>query len=209
MGNEGSSFSYFDGTNFTLIEARLNETNAQSLVDELKQCNIKNNIHCLHITSWDQDHCSPRELNIIIDKLRPTRIEYPGYTPHTDSGKESQEIIKRHSGSVAISPNYVASLKLTNDWTYSNIVYNNKKDFPNSNNNSSVKLFRTGSFTVLSLGDLEANEIAKYLSRFKSIKLEVDVIILAHHGANNGFTTEEFIKVVSPKVAICTSNYDN
>jgi len=62
----------------------------------------------------------------------------------------------------------------------------------------------------LSLGDLEKEEIANYLlSTGDLIKKEVDVMILAHHGADNGFTSPRFIQAISPKVAICTSNYDN
>lgn len=34
-------------------------------------------------------------------------------------------------------------------------------------------------------------------------------MILAHHGADNGFTTKKFIEELNPSVAICSSNYDN
>jgi competence protein ComEC len=34
-------------------------------------------------------------------------------------------------------------------------------------------------------------------------------MILAHHGADNGFTTEDFVNKINPKVAVCSSNYDN
>ena len=38
---------------------------------------------------------------------------------------------------------------------------------------------------------------------------EVDVLILAHHGADNGFTTTDFLRAVNPKVAICACDWDN
>ena len=38
---------------------------------------------------------------------------------------------------------------------------------------------------------------------------EVDVLILAHHGADNGFTSTDFLKTVNPKVAICACDWDN
>jgi competence protein ComEC len=41
------------------------------------------------------------------------------------------------------------------------------------------------------------------------MKKEVDILILAHHGADNGFTTSKFLRSVKPKFAICSSNYDN
>ena len=34
-------------------------------------------------------------------------------------------------------------------------------------------------------------------------------MILAHHGADNGCNTDDFVKKVDTKVAICSSNYDN
>jgi competence protein ComEC len=34
-------------------------------------------------------------------------------------------------------------------------------------------------------------------------------MILAHHGADNGFTNERFLEAVRPKIAISSSNYDN
>ena len=92
LGNAGSSFSYFSENKFTLIEARYNEFNAQSIKSEMKVCGVTE-ISTLHITSWDQDHCVPSQLEEIIEQLRPSRIEYPGYSPHTESGKSSLSII--------------------------------------------------------------------------------------------------------------------
>ena len=34
-------------------------------------------------------------------------------------------------------------------------------------------------------------------------------MILAHHGADNGFTTKKFLARLEPRLAICTSNYGN
>ena len=41
------------------------------------------------------------------------------------------------------------------------------------------------------------------------LKNEVDVMILAHHGADNGFTTKEFLQAIMPKVCVCSSDYGN
>ena len=40
-------------------------------------------------------------------------------------------------------------------------------------------------------------------------KKQVDVMILAHHGADNGFTTDKFLKSIKPLMTVCSSNYDN
>ena len=59
-----------------------------------------------------------------------------------------------------------------------------------------------GSFQILSLGDCENIEIAKRIMANEILQREVDIMILAHHGADNGFTTLEFLKTIKPKVCI-------
>lgn len=217
LGEAGSSFSYFDGEHFTLIEARLTDLNMVRIDEELELCGIET-IHTLHITSWDNDHCSPSQLSRIFEKYNPLVVEYPGYEPHTESGVESLRLIieykKQMSGNkikvVRVDPDYIKSLDSAKDYGYADIVYHPKYiDDKSSNNNSTVKQFRCGSFNVLSLGDVECSNLSAYLRRLGSVKNEVDVMVLAHHGADNGFTNAAFIKMVRPRVAIATSNYGN
>lgn len=218
MGEHGSSFSYFDGKQFTLIEARVTDTSENSLVEEIKACG-KNKIDNLHITSWDDDHCYPAELQKILTYLHPDRIEYPGYTPSTDSGKNSLLAIQNYERekntlvntviTKSISPNFISSLSNASEYGYSRVFYHPRSISSNSNNNSSVVVFRTGCFTVASLGDVESKEIADYLQQFSIFKNEIDVLILAHHGSNCSCNSDEFIAAIKPKVAICSSNYDN
>lgn len=219
LGNEGSSFSYFADGKFTLVEARVTKTSFPSLMAELKVCG-KQTLDTLHITSWDHDHCDAGELGYILENLCPTRIEYPGYPPHSDNAKDALNLIrgyreqKRRQGHMVecqqIDPPYIASLSEAAEFGYNNILFHPKTISADSNNdNSTVKLFRRGSFNVLSLGDVESAAISANLRCYRSIKREVDIIILAHHGADNGFTNKKFLQVVAPCVAVCTSNYDN
>lgn len=216
LGSAGSSFSYFDGTRFTLIEARLTDGNKESLKSELHLCET-DKINTLHITSWDQDHCVPSQLEEIVQLYRPYKIEYPGYEPHTENGKECLRIIRSYKQGkaspkklVQVTPEYIKSLDNAESYGYNNIFYHPKFIDPESpNNNSSVKQFRSGSFNVLSLGDVENTNIASGLRRQKTISSEVDVMILAHHGAANGFTTSIFMKHTHPSVAIASADYDN
>ena len=62
---------------------------------------------------------------------------------------------------------------------------------------------------MLSLGDCESPSISEEIANSPIACNETDVMILAHHGADNGFTTQSFLQSVKPKVAVCTSNYDN
>lgn len=90
------------------------------------------------------------------------------------------------------------------------VLYNSFYQFIGSSNDKSiVKLFRCGSFTVLSLGDCEDESIRDRLMKDEILKSEVDVLILAHHGADNDFTTKDFLEVIQPEVAICASDYGN
>ncbi|WP_089083894.1 ComEC/Rec2 family competence protein [Aquitalea magnusonii] len=215
LDTAGSSFSYFSGNEFILIEGRYCDANEYSIKQEMSICEIEK-IGVLHITSWDQDHCSPSQLQKIIDDFHPRKIEYPGYAPHTDCGKESLDIIRYYKEKnlvdniVSITPKYIESLSPSSSYGYKNILYWPKEiDNDCANNNSTVKQFRSGCFNVLSLGDVESTQIASYLRRTRSIYSEVDVMIMAHHGADNGFTTSTFIKEVKPILAIATSNYGN
>jgi competence protein ComEC len=51
--------------------------------------------------------------------------------------------------------------------------------------------------------------IGARLHRSRILCSETDVMILAHHGADNGFTTKKFLTHIEPNVAVCSSDYDN
>lgn len=216
LGSIGSSFSYFDGSKFTLLEARLTNINEVSINEELKICK-KNEIDIIHITSWDNDHCNPDELEQILKKYNPLKIQLPGYDPSTEDGKKSLKLIKNYVAKnqnakfEEITPKFIESLNHVDSLNvgYTNVLLHPTKLYEKSNDNSTVKLFRSGSFTVLSLGDVESPEIAKKIMKSNICKNQVDIMILAHHGADNGFTTEEFIKTIKPLITVCSSNYDN
>lgn len=216
LGCPGSSFSYFNGSHFSLIEARLTDTNRESIDRELSDCQ-SDKLHNLHITSWDIDHCSPKQLEEILTKYAPIKIEYPGYSPHTDAGHESLNIIRTYKAKksnaisvIQVTPKYISGLNAAKNYGYNDVLHHPKYlDDKCANNNSTVKHFRSGSFNVLSLGDVECNNIASGLRRQRVIHQEVDVMILAHHGANNGFTTSSFIKSTRPSVAIACADYAN
>lgn len=213
LGTRGSSFTYTVGNHITLIEARFNDTNKANVVEEIRRIG-EGRIDCLHITSWDEDHCNYSELQEILRVLRPYRIEYPWYTPDTGNGLNSKSLIEKYVKDnsltgVAVSPDYINALEVGKELKYNDILYNPTSMSDKHNDNSLVKFFRHGKFTVLSLGDCEDPAIAKSIMGCKMASSEVDVMILAHHGADNGFTTKEFIEKINPKVAICSSNYDN
>jgi competence protein ComEC len=216
LGTDGSSFSYFADGHFTLIEARLTDTNLPTLAHEMAQCSVET-VNCLHITSWDNDHCSASELPVLLKTLRPAKIECPGYDPSSDNGKESRELIRTYEAETRnsnravelkfITPEYIASLESAEQLGFRDVLYNPRFIDPESaNNNSTVQLFRKGSFNLLSLGDVESHNISARLRRDKFLTREVDIMTLAHHGADNGFTNKNFLNHIEPQLAICSSN---
>ena len=78
LGVKGASFSLAVDDDYTLIEARLNDCNRANVFNEMRIAGAKS-ISLLHITSWDVDHCNPKELHDILCYLKPQRIQYPGY----------------------------------------------------------------------------------------------------------------------------------
>jgi competence protein ComEC len=219
LGCTGSSFSYFAAGRFTLIEARLNDTNFASVAQEMAVCGVET-AHCLHITSWDSDHCSLSELPVLLKTIRPSKIECPGYEPSSDRGNDCRKLIQEYESRARASnrsvdvryftPEYISCLATAEQLAFQNVLYNPRWiDEACVNNNSTVELFREGSFNILSLGDVESLDISSRLRRDKYLGREVDVMILAHHGADNGFTNKRFLQHLQPHLAICSSNYDN
>ncbi|PKB13816.1 ComEC/Rec2 family competence protein [Janthinobacterium sp. 64] len=216
LGCAGASYSYYADGHFTLIEAVITELNQVQLLDELRICG-RTRIDTLHITSWDQDHCSQSGLRWVLENLQPSKIEYPGYEHPSACSRECREIIREYGTrrrqtrvkTQAIDPPFIASLDKNEGPGYTNIFYHPKELQPGSNDNSTIKFFRSGSFSVLSLGDVESPNISSMIRRSNTVKRETDVLILAHHGADNGFTTKKFLEEVNPAIAICTSNYKN
>lgn len=218
LGEPGSSFSYFADEHFTLMEARLTERSYPSVMSELEACG-KASIDTLHITSWDQDHCDFNELEEILARLKPKRIEYPGYEHDSKNYKNCLGEILRYRDArrkamlsmtaCRIDPPYIKGLENGKSWGYKDIVYHPKELFDDSNNNSTVKLFRGGMFSVASLGDAEHANIGSGLRRCGTFSREVDVLILAHHGSDNHLNSKRFLRAVRPTVSICSSDYDN
>lgn len=213
LPNKGSSFSLRVDNHFTLMEARYNELNREHIEWELSLLK-RSDIDVLHITSWDIDHCNYRELCSLLRNLIPTIIEYPSEQPTTDNGKKSLAEIKNYAQIysfcklIPVTPEVVRyGLRLRNKGQ--DVFYNPRVNGPISNDNSVAKLFRVGSFHILSLGDCMDASIAQALMQDEILRNEVDIMILAHHGADNGFTSIEFLRAINPLVCICAANYSN
>lgn len=106
-------------------------------------------------------------------------------------------------------PRILKRLNAAKSLGYVDIFYHPREIYPSSNDNSTVKLFRGGMFNVASLGDIEHVNIGAMLRRCRTFKSEVDVLILAHHGSKNDVNSKNLFQAVRPRIAICSSDYDN
>lgn len=216
LDSEGSLFSYYKPNHYVLIEARIPKDGIKIISEDLK-FHGKTSIDTLHITSWDLDHCKYDDLIQILNHFRPNTIEIPSYLPDTDTGKLCRNTIvgyddihQKYKPNVRVmSKEYISKLYNAKPLEANNVVYHSTYDSTNKNDMSLIKLFRSNGFNVLSLGDCESLEIANYLLSAGFVTTEVDVLILPHHGADNGFLTGEFLDKVKPKICVCSSNHGN
>ena len=179
-------------------------TSASPTLSKRWRCGVETT-DTLHITSWDADHSSPAVVHLLV-LTRPTTIECPGYEPHTDSGRECSKTVEAYKATQQrtnrpvtvqrITPAYINSLAHAGALAFQDVFYHPRSiDHDCPNDNSTIKFFRCGSFNVLSLGDVESLSISARLRRDRYLGRENDVMILAHHGADNGFTTKPFLGV--------------
>ncbi|MBI1769521.1 MAG: hypothetical protein HYR67_14230 [Bacteroidetes bacterium] len=211
LDSEGSLFSFFKQNQYTLIEARIPKGGIKVLIEDLA-LHQKSTIDILHITSWDVDHCSYNELVQILNKFRPSLIQVPHYQPETEEGKLCSGIIfkydaihQRYVHNVqVVSRDFINSLPSAQSMSIADVLYHSAYDEPVKNDMSLIRLFRSEGFNVFSLGDCESEELSKILQRDTILRAEVDVLILPHHGADNGFTSGEFLDAINPKIAICS-----
>lgn len=213
LKEKGASFSYVVDNHFTLIEARYNEVNKPRILREMKLAGCSH-ITRLHITSWDEDHCKEGELKAILEELKPSIVEAPGYEPDTDNGRNCMRIVNTYlngksSIGINFTPKYISGLTVADTGKFTDVVFAPTKIMPDNNDNSTAKLFRKGRFTVLSLGDLMSSELADEIASSTIARQETDVMLVAHHGADNGFTTASFLKKIAPKVSICCNEWGN
>jgi competence protein ComEC len=147
-------------------------------------------------------------------------MSLPNALDVSESGNDCRQMIQKYEAQKRnsnrpvdlqyITPKYIEGLQVAERLAFKNVYYSPRWLDPNcANNNSTVKFFREGSFNLLSLGDVESHDISARLRRDKYLGREVDVMILAHHGADNGFTNKRFLEHIEPQLAICSSDYDN
>lgn len=86
--------------------------------------------------------------------------------------------------------------------SYIDILYpKSKLSLSDINNNSIVAKLVYKDKKILFTGDIEKEAEEDILSMYDKKELECDILKVAHHGSK-GSTTDEFLNIVSPKIAL-------
>lgn len=216
LKDEGISCSYSVDDNFTLIGARYNEVNKLNILQEMNIANCKK-ITRLHIASWDEKCCKAEELEVILKDLQPTIVETPGDVPLQTNGLQGQKLINiytqnshNYSERLKITPQYVNSLNADSTGNYNDMVFNPVElSISCVNDNSTIKLFRKGRFTVLNLGTCQSKNILERLMRSKIVTNKIDVLLIASNVIDNESNIDNFIATIKPNIGIFCNDNDS
>lgn len=156
------------------------------------------------ISHFDSDHCNGlieviqklNVKNVLISKQAYFCDEYRNIAGIINSKKIN--VIHVKQGDVL---NIDKEVKLDIFYPAKNLEYDDL------NNNSIVAKLRYNKFSILFTGDIEKSE-ENILNKYTSRELKSDVIKVAHHGSKTS-SSEEFIKVVKPKIALIGVGMNN
>lgn len=162
------------------------------------------NIDYIMISHFDSDHCiglieviqKLNVKNVLISKQAYFCDEYRNIAGIINSKKIN--VIHVKQGDVL---NIDKEVKLDIFYPAKNLEYDDL------NNNSIVAKLRYNKFSVLFTGDIEKSE-ENILNKYTSNQLKSDVIKVAHHGSKTS-SSEKFIKVVKPKIALIGVGMNN
>lgn len=210
-GVAGSSSSLIVDNHFTLIGAKVTDANVTNIREELKLTG-KDYIDVLHIPNWDVEHCDEASLRFILSHWSPRLIEYPAYHPDSDAGLRCLSLIDNYSLGEKMD---VVPWKVYYSQQRAKVLENRDIFFSpihlgeNKCNNSIVKLFRRGSFQILSLGSIPSVEICQYLKENEILRTEVDVLFMNGNNSKNNIYTTQLFEAISPHVVITTFDHLN
>lgn len=165
-----------------------------------------NELDYIFISHFDADHCNG--LISVLDKLNVENIVI------TKQSKQSTEYLNI----IEIAQNKKTNIIFLkqgdkiqfNKHTYITCLYpyQNPK-FDDLNNNSMVLKLTHDKFNMIFTGDIEEEAEKLIYDEYKfSDILDANVIKIAHHGSKTS-TTKEFLKLVSPEIALIGVGKDN
>lgn len=177
------------------------DNNSHHIVSNyLKKKKVKN-IDYIIATHFDSDHIGG--LDNIIDKFKVSRIYAPNYKCSTESYKN----LINSCSNKNLDLQYLKQGDLINIEDNINLTVLSPSYIQEENNLNSIVFkidYKNKSF--LFTGDAEANNEINIINSYDMS--DIDFIKIGHHGSSSS-TTEEFIKEVSPDIAVISCGYKN
>ena len=177
------------------------DNNSHHIVSNyLKNKKVKN-IDYIIATHFDSDHIGG--LDNIIDKFKVSRIYAPNYKCSTESYKN----LINSCSNKNLDLQYLKQGDLINIEDNINLTVLSPSYIQEENNlNSIVFKINYKNKSFLFTGDAEANNEINIINSYDMS--DIDFIKIGHHGSSSS-TTEEFIKEVSPDIAVISCGYKN
>lgn len=156
-------------------------------------------IDYLFISHFDSDHVGG--LFTILKEYRVKNVIISKQAENSDNFKEFMRILNsKKIHTIIVSKGNRINVEKN---IYIDILWPDEKNMINENclnNNSIVCMIHYCSTSILFTGDIE-NEAEKIIVENYTTALDSDIIKVPHHGSTTS-STEEFVKAISPKIAL-------
>lgn len=152
------------------------------------------------ISHYDSDHCDA--ILYLLEKIKIKQIIIGKQFEESKNYKKFIEIIKNKKIKVrVVQINEKINIEKN---VYFDVIWPDEKNViseNNINNNSLVLKLNYKNFSALFTGDIEKQAEQKILKNIDNKILRAILIKVAHHGSKTS-STEEFIKMVNPRIAL-------
>ena len=167
-------------------------------------------IDLIILTHPEKDHMVG--LLKVLERYQVEQILWTGIIRDTADYNKWQELIQKEKAKITIAE---SSQRIKAGRVFFNILYPLEslegEEFKDSNNTSIIAQLIFGNSSFLFTGDTTKSIEKKILSRGKedlNCLLDSDVLKVGHHGSKTS-TSEEFLKEVSPEIAVISCGRNN
>ena len=165
-------------------------------------------IDLIILTHPEFDHLSG--LNEILKKYKVSNILWTGIVRDTAEYKEWKKLIEEEKAEIFIAKAGQKILWESETNNYMEVLYPFEnlegKVFEDSNNTSIISKLVFGKNSFLFTGDAYKNVEGELIN--KKAEIDSDVLKVSHHGSKTS-SSEEFIKSVSPQIAVISAGIGN
>ena len=164
-------------------------------------------IDLIILTHPEKDHMVG--LLKVLERYQVEQILWTGIIRHTADYDKWQELIQKEKAQITIAE---SSQRIKGGRVFLNILYPFEslegKEFKDSNNTSIITQLIFGNSSFLFTGDATQSIEKKILSEYREDVINSDVLKVGHHGSKTS-TSEEFLKEVSPEIAVISCGKNN